>query len=368
MVEYVVTLSAVLAGFFLGGMWGGNLGSFAGGLGALFLCLVVKDVLFLERTLEGFFARHRTEIAGFVVVVILVILGSYLLGPTLGTLLGLVGGRTSGEWIAGRLGWSAEQAQNDLLMRALQLTYPVALVGLDSPPDPRELKTLHKIARCLLQPLGLHHERDVQNVLEISRKLIDEPAYINWLPTADEELRFRIVWNCLEVIYSRESIPSEKRQFVVELEQFLNLQNLSALGVYDRSVAIQQMRIPALNVLGLPADATDSQIDAKYRDAVRQFHPDRVQGVPDHLSALAREKMVQLNEAYHLLKTSDPTSLKYTFRGVEEDAVIAPDGDSSFLCRCWLCRKANRIPDHVVLHSLRCGDCHALLGQPVPPT
>lgn len=368
MVEYVVTLTAVLAGFFLGGMWGGNLGSFAGGLGALFLCLVVKDVLFLERTLEGFFARHRTEIAGFVVVVILVILGSYLLGPTWGTLLGLVGGRTAGEWIAGRLGWSAEQAQNDLLMRALQLTYPVALVGLDSPPDPRELKTLHKIARCSLQPLGLHHERDVQNVLEISRRLIDEPAYINWLPTADEELRFRIVWNCLEVIYSRESIPSEKRQFVVELEQFLNLQNLSVLGVYDRSIAIQQMRIPALNVLGLAADATESQIDATYRDAVRQFHPDRVQGVPDHLSALAREKMVQINEAYHLLKTSDPVSLKYTFRGVEEDAVIAPDGESSFLCRCWLCRKANRIPDHVVLHSLRCGDCHALLGQPVPPT
>ncbi|MBR57433.1 MAG: hypothetical protein CMH54_05165 [Myxococcales bacterium] len=55
-------------------------------------------------------------------------------------------------------------------------------------------------------------------------------------------------------------------------------------------------------VLGVPKDASPEEIARAYKKLVAQYHPDRHQG--HDLEDLAKDKLVELNEAYEVL--SDP--------------------------------------------------------------
>lgn len=362
MVLYLVSLVTVLAGFLFGGHFGGSFGSFLGGMTAMLLCLVVTDVFFYGRTLEGFVPRHRGSMTSFLIVILSVIVGSNFFGATWGAILGVILGDVLGRALIKQLGWGGEPAMQDLDARIRYLIYPAILVALEDPPHLGELKTLRKIARKWLQPVGLHHDQDMQNILYAARKLIDDEQASPWLQGMSKELRSQLLLDCLEIVHSRKDVHPDKKLVVENLETFLQLPDRACMEFYQREVTLLRLRLPALRVLGLPSDASNEQVDQTYRDAVRRFHPDRVQGVPDHLSELARAKIVELNGAYDILKTTDVASLKYTFRGHPGDDSFEPDGQSSFTCRCWICAQANRIPADVLPHSIRCGGCHAFLG------
>ena len=53
-------------------------------------------------------------------------------------------------------------------------------------------------------------------------------------------------------------------------------------------------------VLGLTPDATADEVRARYRDLVRDNHPDRViaRGMPDEFVAIANERLAAFNDAY----------------------------------------------------------------------
>lgn len=55
-------------------------------------------------------------------------------------------------------------------------------------------------------------------------------------------------------------------------------------------------------VLGVSPDATEDEIRKAFRERVRACHPDRVANLDADLKQLAEEKMVQLNEAYAVLR------------------------------------------------------------------
>ena len=56
------------------------------------------------------------------------------------------------------------------------------------------------------------------------------------------------------------------------------------------------------DVLGVPSDASQDQIRKAFRERVRACHPDRVANLDEDLRKLAEEKMVELNEAYAVLR------------------------------------------------------------------
>ncbi len=58
-------------------------------------------------------------------------------------------------------------------------------------------------------------------------------------------------------------------------------------------------------VLGVPRDAPAGQIRKAFRERARACHPDRVANLDDDLRGLAEEKMVELNEAYAVLRNPD---------------------------------------------------------------
>lgn len=53
-------------------------------------------------------------------------------------------------------------------------------------------------------------------------------------------------------------------------------------------------------ILGLPADATPEAVRKRYRDLVREHHPDRhiAAGVPEEMIELATSRLQKINEAY----------------------------------------------------------------------
>jgi DnaJ-class molecular chaperone len=51
-------------------------------------------------------------------------------------------------------------------------------------------------------------------------------------------------------------------------------------------------------VLGVAPTASTDEIKAAYRKRVRQYHPDRVEGMGFELRQIAEQKMKQLNAAY----------------------------------------------------------------------
>lgn len=57
-------------------------------------------------------------------------------------------------------------------------------------------------------------------------------------------------------------------------------------------------------ILGVTADASDSEIKARYRSLVKEFHPDRIaaKGLPDEFTEFAETKFREIQEAYEAIK------------------------------------------------------------------
>lgn len=55
-------------------------------------------------------------------------------------------------------------------------------------------------------------------------------------------------------------------------------------------------------VLGLPTNATQEEIEKAYRVKIKEYHPDRVHGLGEELQKIAREKTQEINAAYQKLK------------------------------------------------------------------
>jgi len=64
----------------------------------------------------------------------------------------------------------------------------------------------------------------------------------------------------------------------------------------------------ALKILGLSADATETEIKQTYRDLAKVWHPDRFPNDP-RLQSKAQEKLKEINEAYDILRDYLPQSV-----------------------------------------------------------
>ena len=70
--------------------------------------------------------------------------------------------------------------------------------------------------------------------------------------------------------------------------------------------------IDPYKVLGISRDATDAEVKKAYREMARKYHPDNYVNSP--MSALAEEKMKEINEAYEEIQKSraNPTRQRTT--------------------------------------------------------
>jgi curved DNA-binding protein CbpA len=87
-------------------------------------------------------------------------------------------------------------------------------------------------------------------------------------------------------------------------------------------------RVDFYSVLGVDAEATPEQIHRAYRERVKACHPDRLAGLDADLRRMAKEKMIQLNEAHRVLRSAELRA-RYdaTRRAVPAVGAARPDRD-----------------------------------------
>ena len=81
------------------------------------------------------------------------------------------------------------------------------------------------------------------------------------------------------------------------------------------------------SVLGVPPDTGADQIRKAFRERVRACHPDRVANLDEDLRRLAEEKMVELNEAYAVLR--NPARRAAYDHRISHRQAVPPAVDSS---------------------------------------
>ncbi len=64
----------------------------------------------------------------------------------------------------------------------------------------------------------------------------------------------------------------------------------------DRDEAAEAL--PAHEVLGVAANASQAEIRQAYQELMRKYHPDRVANAADELRALAEQRSKEINAAY----------------------------------------------------------------------
>lgn len=63
----------------------------------------------------------------------------------------------------------------------------------------------------------------------------------------------------------------------------------------------EQPRLPHL-VLGVGEEATVEEIERRYRELMKQYHPDRVHGLGPELQEVAHRRTIEIQQAYDSLK------------------------------------------------------------------
>ncbi|GIW82393.1 MAG: hypothetical protein KatS3mg105_4200 [Gemmatales bacterium] len=361
----VIILIVVTLGFLTGNAVAGNFGCFLGGLLTFVASLLVIDLTTAGRSTEGFLLRHRGSLVEFVAVIAGIIIGQHFYNGLLGILGGIAAGIFSGQWLTNRLGWGGESFELEVGVRVAYLAILHSLATTGTGASERERNELWLAAKRLFLNLGYTADNDVTLLLaqaEAGAASIDMPNFVAALP---RDWQCRLLLDAMRIVYSSPTVAAEKRNFIETLFTWTNIADRSLLSLYDRSATNgPDMRNLWLEELGLPPSATPQDIEKAYRQLALEYHPDRLTDLhlPPHMAELAQAKMAAVNAAYAGLKGRSAHSEGLRFRPeVGEDPFLAVDGQA-FQCRCWLCDRTNRVPAQADLATVRCGECHALLG------
>ena len=116
--------------------------------------------------------------------------------------------------------------------------------------------------------------------------------------------------------------------------------------------------------LEVPLGASMECINNAYREKVKEYHPDRLNGVPQGVRRLAEEKLKEINEAYAML--SSTTGENGMLRNVRvftgEDWKSLSDTSPGDIVLCPNCTQKNRLPEKSRFFLARCGACHGYLA------
>ncbi len=127
--------------------------------------------------------------------------------------------------------------------------------------------------------------------------------------------------------------------------------------------------------LGVDPRADLDTVKARYRDAVKSYHPDRFQHLGDEFISVAEEKFKSIQEAYERI-VDGTTRVTPRLDVCEHCRTFSPPHvlscprcrqtkhrleNGSVRVRCPFCRQTNGFPSSALGGQVRCGNCKVLL-------
>ncbi len=123
---------------------------------------------------------------------------------------------------------------------------------------------------------------------------------------ADHEMRIVLYAALWHVAISDGVIHPQEDEILREIPGFLKIER----ELYDQYSleALGDVRdvVKSYVLLGCESDDTDSEIKRKYRYAISEYHPDKIQskGLPEGFMKFANEQTQKINEAYSIVMES----------------------------------------------------------------
>jgi len=132
--------------------------------------------------------------------------------------------------------------------------------------------------------IALHFKREFKNELQVTKILID----------------FLVSVAHADGVYSE-----QERMMIEDLVELLELprgEYESLLAAYNPETEVEKY----YKVLGVSPDATDERVKARYRELVRDFHPDALssKGLAPEFLEFANQRMQEINLAYQKVMES----------------------------------------------------------------
>lgn len=352
-------------GAFAGRAIGGAGGFLVGCPLGLGVALIITEQMAGRRDLSGFWLRNRGAFLNMGCAAICALVGEYIAGNTLGFFIGLFVGIYAGEWLAGQMGWAGERLESELNFRAAFVQVLVSAATVDGPMTEKKQQIIRRVGRDVLSPLGYGDESDVASLVDgVQQESIPVANAAQFAAACPPELQQALFYNVLSILYCEGSLSTTRRQWLEVLTS--GIADKSLFAFFERmDLGGPEQRRQWLAELDLNDNATDEDIRKAYRRRAQEYHPDRHQGLPDHIRRLAEAKMAAVSEAYRNLTDGNHA-------GPGRLYLRSGDGATSFCremqevvtCACWLCGQKNRIASAAPTDSARCGQCHSLLGLP----
>ncbi len=129
--------------------------------------------------------------------------------------------------------------------------------------------------------------------------------------------------------------------------------------------------------LGLEPGANADRVKAKYREAVKNYHPDRFQHLGDEFTSVAAEKFKKIQDAYGRLAEGRPRTDRRPRLSVcgacrafsPAQRLVCPrcdrakheDRGDHVRLKCPFCTRTNAVPTAAFAGEVRCGNCKVLL-------
>lgn len=268
---------------------------------------------------------------------------------------------------------TAEMEQPDFW--ELRLNFMRALAGVatvDGPLTSRERKCLDCISADLFPDLN---ETQLWSVRQTTTNGAFSPQQAAALAmTMDAEGQVGLISQLISIVYTDGEFGPEETNW---MQQFTDAAGIPLekwnwlLVLFDRFANTEDTRLTALQTLGLPPEATEAEIKARYRQQAGEYHPDRLGHLSPAIRELAEHKMKEINHAYQVLtkvnlEPTGPAEPMAAMDAHEHRAIAEHRLSKGSVVGCPLCQRINRLPERAKFGAARCGSCFALLILPLP--
>lgn len=254
----------------------------------------------------------------------------------------------------------------------------VAVARVDGPVDEREREAIrsyfHRDAGLPADHLpGIDHM--ITGAEQGERE--DPGAAARGLPSLDPADRVHVLFVLFRVALADRVLTPDEDAALREVAHVVGLAAADHAGVRGHFVVDGE---PGggddYRTLGVEPGTDLETVRARYKEAVRSYHPDRFQHLGEEFTSVATARFKRIQEAWQRVSEGTPTRAKQrlsvcgacrVFSGVEQrvcpscgQAKHVEDGDRVRL-RCPFCIQTNAFPRPALCGSVRCGNCKVLL-------
>ena len=161
-------------------------------------------------------------------------------------------------------------------------------------------------------------EKAISNIFNSAKENIDDykdiVEQVYKVFKFDKELLFELLNSLFSIAYADGELHPKEKEMLFEISKIFKISGNefeSLNNIFEAKVSTDNGSINrSYKILGLSKNANLEQVSNQYRKLVKEYHPDRLQGMglPKEFIELANQKLTAINKAYNDIKSNEKKS------------------------------------------------------------